>query len=395
MIIQPKFRGFICTTAHPVGCFYQVQEQINYIKSKPSFNGPKKVLVIGASTGYGLASRITATFGAGADSIGVLFEKPSTGNRTATAGWYNTAAFERIATEAGYKAFSINGDAFSKEIKEETIELIRKEFGQVDCVIYSLASPKRVHPATGEVFSSVIKPIGQSYSNKSVDFHTKKVFELTIEPATEEEIRHTVAVMGGEDWGLWIDALETAGVLAEGVITVAYSYIGPKMTHPIYRDGTIGRAKDHLEETAHVLSRRLANKMGRAFISINKALVTQSSSAIPVVPLYISILFKVMKEEGIHEGCIDQMYRLFAQKLYSGHKVGTGRIRLDDLEMREYVQEQITSLWRAVNSENIVDLTDIEGYRKDFFKLFGFDVEGIDYEEDIDPDVGVLSISHA
>lgn len=396
MIIQPKFRGFICTTAHPAGCSRQVMDQIEYVKSQPSIQGPKKVLVIGASTGYGLASRIAAAFGAGADTIGVFFERPSSRNRTATAGWYNTAAFEQAAHEAGLKAFSINGDAFSKEIKQETIDLIKNEFGQVDLVVYSLASPRRTHPETGEVFSSVLKPIGQAYSNKTVDFHTGKVSEISIEPATEEEIRHTVAVMGGEDWQMWIDALEEAGVLADGVTTIAYSYIGPKITHPIYREGTVGKAKDDLERTAHQLDTQLKKRGGRAFVSVNKAVVTQSSSAIPVVPLYISILFKVMKEKGVHEGCIEQMYRLFAQDLYAGSEVNVdeaGRIRVDDLEMREDVQEAVLAAWNQVESENLPAISDIEGYRRDFFKLFGFETEGIDYEADVDPDVKIASLA--
>lgn len=396
MIIQPKFRGFICTTAHPTGCAKQVQEQIDYVKSQKPIQGPKKALVIGASTGYGLASRIALTFGAGADTIGVFFEKPSSGNRTATAGWYNTAAFEKAAAEAGYVAKSINGDAFSKQIKEETIELIKKEFGKVDIVVYSLAAPRRVHPETGEVFSSALKPIGQAYTNKAVDFHTGKVSEVTLEPATEEEIRHTVAVMGGEDWKMWIDALEEADVLADGVITLAYSYIGPKITHPIYREGTVGRAKDHLEATAHELDAQLKKRNGRAFVSVNKAVVTQSSSAIPVVPLYISLLFKVMKEKGIHEGTIEQMYRLFADRLYSGSPVEVdeaGRIRIDDLEMREDVQEEVLALWNKVDSENLRTISDLAGYRTDFFQLFGFETEGVDYEADVNPDVKVPSLN--
>ncbi|SEN08080.1 enoyl-ACP reductase FabV [Lihuaxuella thermophila] len=396
MIIQPKFRGFICTTAHPTGCAKQVQEQIDYVKSQKPIQGPKKALVIGASTGYGLASRIALTFGAGADTIGVFFEKPGSEKRTATAGWYNTAAFEKAATEAGYVAKSINGDAFSNEIKQETIDLIKKEFGKVDIVVYSLAAPRRVHPDTGEVFSSVLKPIGQAYTNKTVDFHTGKVSEVTLEPATEEEIRHTVAVMGGEDWKMWIDALEEAGVLADGVITLAYSYIGPKITHPVYREGTVGRAKDHLEATAHELDAQLKKLNGRAFVSVNKAVVTQSSSAIPVVPLYISLLFKVMKEKGLHEGCIEQMYRLFADRLYSGSSVEVdeaGRIRVDDLEMREDVQEEVLALWNQVDSESLKSISDLEGYRTDFFQLFGFETDGVDYEADVNPDVKIPSLN--
>jgi len=395
MIIKPKFRGFICTTAHPVGCAKQVQNQVEYVKSQKPIQGPKKVLVIGSSTGYGLASRIVATFGAGADTIGVFFEKPSSGNRTATAGWYNTAAFEKLAEEAGRVAKSINGDAFSKEIKEQTIELIKKELGQVDLVVYSLAAPKRVHPETGEMFSSVLKPIGQPFTNKTVDFHTGEVSELTVEPATEEEIRHTIAVMGGEDWKMWIEALKEHGVLAEGATTLAYSYIGPEITHPVYREGTVGRAKDHLEATAHELDAYLKPLGGRAFVSVNKALVTQSSSAIPVVPLYISLLYKVMKEKGLHEGCVEQMYRLFADRLYGGGEVPVdekGRIRIDDWEMREDVQTEVTARWDQVESGNLHEISDIEGYREDFFNLFGFETEGVDYEADVDPNVEIPSI---
>ncbi|MFC7442305.1 enoyl-ACP reductase FabV [Laceyella putida] len=395
MIIKPKFRGFICTTAHPAGCERQVLKQIDYVRSQSAINGPKKVLVIGASTGYGLASRITAAFGAGADTIGVFFERPSSGNRTATAGWYNSAAFEKAAQQAGLFAKSINGDAFSNEIKQQTIELIKQEWGQVDLVVYSLAAPKRVHPVTGEVFSSVLKPIGQTFTNKTVDFHTEEVSQISIEPATEEEIRHTIAVMGGEDWKMWIDALLEAGVLADGARTVAYSYIGPEVTHPVYRAGTVGRAKDHLEATAHELDAQLKPIGGQAFVSVNKALVTQSSSAIPVVPLYISLLYKVMKEKGLHEGCIEQMYRLFNERLYTGKDVPVddkGRIRIDDWEMREDVQAEVSANWPKVDSDNLKEISDIEGYRKEFFQLFGFDLDGVDYEAETEADVRVPSL---
>jgi enoyl-[acyl-carrier protein] reductase / trans-2-enoyl-CoA reductase (NAD+) len=395
MVIKPKFRGFICTTAHPEGCAKQVAKQIDFTKSQQKINGPQKVLVIGASTGYGLASRIVSAFGAGADTIGVFFERPSSGNRTATAGWYNTASFEKEAAKAGLVAKSINGDAFSNEIKQQTIDLIKKEFGQVDLVVYSLAAPKRVHPETGEVFSSVIKPIGQPYTNKTVDFHSGKVSETTVEPATEEEIRHTVAVMGGEDWKMWIDALLKAGVLTEGATTVAFSYIGPEITYPVYREGTVGRAKDDLEATAHDLNAKLKQIGGHAYVSVNKALVTQSSAAIPVVPLYISLLYKVMKEKGLHEGCVEQMYRLFADRLYAGGQVPVdekGRIRIDDLEMREEVQKEVLNRWNRVDSDTLSEISDIEGYRKDFFQLFGFETEGVDYEADVDPNVKIPSM---
>lgn len=393
MIVKPRVRGFICTTAHPIGCAKHVEEQIEYVKNRPKAEGPKKVLVIGASTGYGLASRIVASFSLGADTLGVFFEKPASGGRTATAGWYNTAAFEKVAREAGYYAKSINGDAFSNEIKEQTIELIKKDFGKVDLVVYSLAAPKRRHPDTGELFSSVIKPIGAPFTNKTVNFQTGKVSEITVEPATDEEIQHTVAVMGGEDWQMWIRALLEADVLAERAQTIAYSYIGPDITHSIYRTGTIGRAKDDLERTARLLDQELQAKInGNAYVSVNKALVTQSSAAIPVVPLYISLLYKEMKERGIHEDWIQQMYRLFVETLYAGDKVQVdeeNRIRMDDLEMRDDVQKAIKEKWEKLSSENIEELADLEGYRRDFLRLFGFGLEGVDYDQEVEVDVPI------
>ncbi|THF79865.1 enoyl-ACP reductase FabV [Cohnella fermenti] len=395
MIIQPKTRGFICTTAHPEGCARQVERQVDYVRSQPSISGPKNVLVVGASTGYGLASRIVSSFGAGANTIGVYFDKAAEGSRTASAGWYNSAAFERLAENAGVKSFSIVGDAFSEAIKQQTIELIRSELGQVDLVVYSVASPRRTHPVTGETFSSVIKPIGPSYSNKTVNFHTAEVSIATIEPATEDEVRQTVAVMGGEDWQMWIDALSEAGVLSEGATTVAYSYIGPEITHAVYREGTIGRAKDDLEATAIRLREQLGATGGRAFVSVNKALVTQSSSAIPVVPLYISALYKVMKEKGSHEGCIEQMYRLFSTRLYGEGDTpvdSRGRIRVDDLEMQEDVQAEVAAIWEQLSTDNINELTDIAGYRREFFQLFGFETDDIDYEADTDPNVDIPNL---
>jgi enoyl-[acyl-carrier protein] reductase/trans-2-enoyl-CoA reductase (NAD+) len=392
MVIKPKVRGFICTTAHPVGCAAHVQEQIDYIQSQPRVDGPKKALIIGSSTGYGLATRIAAAFACGADTIGVCFEKPASDNRTATAGWYNTAAFEQAARQAGRFAKTVNGDAFSDEVKQEVIDLIRTHFGQVDLVVYSLASPRRRHPRTGETFSSVLKTIGQPFTSKTVDVHTGKVTEVTVQPATEEEIRDTIAVMGGEDWQMWMDALEEAGVLADGATTVAYSYIGPELTRAIYRDGTIGKAKDDLEATALRLNERLRARGGRAFVSVNKAVVTQSSSAIPVVPLYISLLFKVMKEKGLHEDCIQQMYRLLAHRLYTGGEVPVddqGRIRLDELELREDVQAAVMSGWEQVTTDNLAQLTDIAGYRRDFLRLFGFEMDGVDYEADVNPEVAI------
>jgi enoyl-[acyl-carrier protein] reductase/trans-2-enoyl-CoA reductase (NAD+) len=390
MVIKPKVRGFICTTAHPVGCEEQVRKQVEFVKSQPTLDGPKRVLVIGSSTGYGLASRIAAAFGSGASTLGICFEKEASDNRTATAGWYNSAAFHKFARESGLPAWTINGDAFSDEIKQQAIDTIRSAMGQVDCVIYSLASPRRTHPKTGETFSSVLKPINASYTSKTVHFQTGEVTNITLEAATEDEIVNTVAVMGGEDWAMWMHALSDAGVLAEGVTTVAYSYIGPEITHAVYREGTIGRAKDDLERTAHTLSAYLQSLNGRAFVSVNKAVVTQSSSAIPVVPLYIALLFRIMKEKELHEGCIEQMRRLFADRLYAGGQVQVdeqGRIRLDDWEMRDDVQSAVAALWNQVDTENIEQISDIDGYREDFLGLFGFDVPNVDYEQDVSQDV--------
>lgn len=389
MIIQPKIRGFICTTAHPVGCARHVQDQIDYVKKQPAVQGPKKVLVIGSSTGYGLASRIVAAFGSGADTIGVCFERPASDKRTATAGWYNSIAFDKAAKAAGLRSKTISGDAFSDEVKAQTIQLIKEQLGQVDMVIYSLASPRRTDPKTGETYSSVLKTVGDPYTSQTVDTQNGVVSEVTIGPASQEEINQTVKVMGGEDWELWINALEAAGVLADGAVTVAYSYIGPKVTHAIYREGTIGQAKSHLEKTAQVLNKRLSANGGRAYVSVNKAVVTQASSAIPVVPLYISLLFKVMKEKGLHEDTIEQMYRLFAGRLYaSATEVDQqGLIRIDDWEMKAEVQQEVAELWSKVNSDNLESISDIQGYRHDFLKLFGFGIDGVDYEADVDPDI--------
>ncbi len=392
MLIQPKIRGFICTTAHPAGCQAHVQEQIDYVASQPAFRGPKRVLVIGSSTGYGLASRITATFGAGADTIGVCFERPAADNRTATAGWYNSAAFEQAARQAGRLARTVNGDAFSHAIKSHVINLVRKEFGQADLVVYSLASPRRTHPDSGETFVSAIKPVGQPYTNKTLNFHTGEVSDITVEPATQDEVDQTVAVMGGDDWRRWIEALEEADALAPDVLTVAYSYIGPAVTHPIYREGTIGRAKDDLEQTALRLNERLKRSGGGAFVSVNKAVVTQSSSAIPIVPLYISLLYRVMKDKGLHEGCIEQMYRLFATRLYTEDPIavdGNGRIRIDDWEMKADIQRSVAALWESAATGNVEQISDLAGYRHEFLRLFGFDMPDVDYTEDVNADVAL------
>jgi enoyl-[acyl-carrier protein] reductase/trans-2-enoyl-CoA reductase (NAD+) len=386
MIIKPKCKGFICTTSHSEGCARSVQEQINYVEMQKPIDGPKNVLVIGGSTGYGLASRIVSSFCCGASTIGVFFEKPAAGNKTATAGWYNMAAFERAAQKANYYAKSINGDAFSTAVKEQVIELIKKDLGQIDLVVYSLAAPRRIHPISGETLVSSIKPVGKSFSSKSVDFHEEKISEITIESATEEEVRQTIGVMGGEDWEMWIDALKDGGVLAPGATTVSYSYIGPDITSPIYRDGTIGKAKEDLENSAQEINAQLSKNGGKAFISVNKALVTQASTAIPGMSLYMSLLFKVMKEKGIHENCIEQIYRLFSERLYSSNIPldERGRIRLDDWEMREDVQAEVLTLWDSVSTDNIATISDVAGYRSDFFRLFGFGFTGIEYDEEVD-----------
>ncbi len=398
MIIQPRTRGFICLTAHPEGAAENIKNQIDYVKSKGEIkNGPKKVLVIGASTGFGIASRISAAFGSGAATIGVFFEKPASEGKLGTAGWYNSAAFEKEAHAAGLYAKSINGDAFSDEIKAQTIDLIKKDLGQVDLVVYSLASPRRTHPKTGVQHASVLKPIEQPFTNKTVDFHSGVVSDISIQPVdSEDDINNTVAVMGGEDWKFWIEDLKAAGVLAEGVKTVAYSYIGPELTYPIYRNGTIGRAKDDLEGTVPTINEILKDLHGISYVSVNKALVTQSSSAIPVVPLYISLLYKVMKEKGIHEGTIEQMQRLFAERLYNNVETPLdekGRIRVDDLEMRADVQEEVAKLWEQANTENLEEISDIKGYRDDFFQLFGFNFDNIDYEKDTSELVQVPSLA--
>lgn len=395
MIIEPRMRGFICLTAHPKGCEQNVKNQIEYVKAKGKIDGPKRVLVIGASTGFGLASRITSAFGCDAATIGVFFEKPSAEGKTASPGWYNSAAFEVEAHKAGLYAKSINGDAFSNEVKQQAIDMIKADLGQIDLVIYSLASPVRLHPTTGVLHRSVLKPIGSTFTNKTVDFHTGNVSQVSIEPATEEDIANTVVVMGGEDWTMWMDALKGAGVLAEGATTVAYSYIGPEVTEAVYRKGTIGRAKDHLEATAFEITDKLKDLNGKAYVSVNKALVTQASSAIPVIPLYISLLYKIMKAEGIHEGCIEQIQRLYQQRLYTGGTVPTddkGRIRIDDWEMRKDVQDQIAKLWGESTTETLVELGDLAGYKQDFLNLFGFGFEGVDYLADTYEMVAVPSI---
>ena len=389
-------RGFICTTAHPEGCAKNVKNQIEYIESKGQIEGAKRVLVIGASTGFGLASRITSAFGSGASTIGVFFEKPPTEGKTASPGWYNSAAFEKEASAKGLYAKSINGDAFSNDIKQQTIDLIKADLGKIDLVIYSLASPVRLHPTTGVLHRSVLKPIGQSFTNNTVDFHSGKVTSVTIEPCSGDDIENTVIVMGGEDWSMWINALKENNLLSEGASTVAYSYIGSSLTEAVYRNGTIGRAKDDLENTAFSITENLKDLNGKAYVSVNKALVTQASSAIPVIPLYIAFLYKIQKAEGTHEGCIEQIERLFSKRLYTNGDVPVdekGRIRIDDWEMNKNVQVQIADLWAKADTENLPQLGDLFGYRKDFYNLFGFDVEGVDYEKDTNEMVMVASIS--
>lgn len=382
-------------TSHPAGCEQNVKNQIEYVKSKGAIDAPKRVLVIGASTGFGLASRITTAFGSNASTIGVFFEKPPSEGKTASPGWYNSAAFEKEAIKAGLYAKSINGDAFSKEVKQQVIDLIKSDLGQVDLVIYSLASPVRMHPETGVLHRSTLKPIGQKFTNKTVDFHTGNVTEVSIEPANQEDIDNTVVVMGGEDWAMWMDDLKKENLLSDGATTVAYSYIGPSLTEAVYRKGTIGRAKDHLEATAFEITDSLKDINGKAFVSVNKALVTQASSAIPVIPLYISLLYKIMKEKGIHEGCIEQIQRLFQDRLYSGKEIPTddkGRIRIDDWEMREDVQEQVAKLWMDATTETLPEIGDLAGYKQDFLNLFGFGFDGVDYLKEENEIVNIPSI---
>jgi len=392
MIIKPKVRGFICTNAHPKGCAAHVQEQIDFTLGKgPIAGGPKNVLVIGASTGYGLASRITAAFGSKANTVGIFFEKPPTVKRSASAGYYNSAAFHSEAKDAGLYAESINGDAFSDEVKQQTIELLKNGIGKVDLVVYSLASPRRTDPKTGIMHSSVLKPIGEGYTAKNLNTDTLKINDITVEPASEEEIANTVKVMGGEDWELWIDALKGADLLSDNCRTVAYTYLGEKLTWPIYGHATIGKAKEDLDRASAAINTALAPIGGAANVSVLKALVTQSSSAIPIMPLYISLTYKVMKEEGTHEGCIEQLQRLFTEGLYTDtpRLDEHNRLRMDNLELRAETQEKIEVLWPQVTEENLYEISDYKGYNADFLRLFGFGFDGVDYQADISPEVEV------
>ncbi len=382
MVVEPRVKDFICTTAHPIGCAQNVKNQIQYVKALPKAEGAKKVLVIGASTGYGLASRIAAAFGYGADTLGVMFEKESNGRRTATAGFYNTRAFEEEAKKEGLYAKSINGDAFSTEIKEQVIETIKADLGYVDMVIYSLAAPRRTTP-DGHKYASVLKTVGEEYSNKTLVLKDNTITEAHIPAATEDEIENTIKVMGGEDWIDWIQALSDAGVLAEKVTTVAYSYIGPKITFPIYAEGTIGMAKKDLYKSSDIINEKFENVS--SYVAINKALVTQSSAAIPIVPLYITLVYKQMKEKGVHEGCIEQMARLFLDKMAGTVETDEhGFIRMDDWEMADDIQEAVAKNWDIVTSENVSELADIDGYWQDFYNMFGFRIDGVDYSADVD-----------
>lgn len=388
MIIKPKTRGFICTTTHPSGCAANVAEQIARVKADgPVNNGPKNVLVIGASTGYGLASRITAAFGCGAATLGVFLEKPATETKPGSAGWYNSAAFEKAAHEAGLYAKSINGDAFSNEMREKAIEMIKQDMGKIDLVVYSLASPVRKLPDTGEVIRSALKPIGETYRATAIDTSKDIIIEAEVEPASEEEIRNTVTVMGGEDWELWMTALKQADVLAEGVKTVSYSYIGTDITWPIYWHGALGKAKEDMDRAAGAIREQLSDLNGSANVAVLKSVVTQASAAIPVMPLYIAMSFRIMKQQGIHEGCIEQINRMFRTQIYNdvaGERDDMQRIRMDDWELRDEVQDKVKELWPQVSTENLFELTDYQGYKDEFLKLFGFGVEGIDYDADVD-----------
>jgi enoyl-[acyl-carrier protein] reductase/trans-2-enoyl-CoA reductase (NAD+) len=390
MIIKPKIRGFICTTTHPVGCEKNIQAQIEYTKQQGKIEkGPKRVLVIGSSAGYGMSSRIAAAYGSDASTIGVFFEKPATESKPGSAGWYNSAAFEKQAKLDGLYAKSINGDAFSNETKQLVIDTIKADLGQIDAVIYSVAAPVRKMPETGEVVRSSLKPIGETYTSTAIDTNKDVIIEASVEPATEEEIANTVTVMGGQDWELWINALAEAGVLAEGVKTVAYSYIGTKLTWPIYWDGALGQAKIDLDRASNAIQAQLDALNGEAYVSVQKSVVTQASSAIPVMPLYLSMVFRIMKEKGLHEGCMEQIYRLFTTQLFKedGSAPTTDdvrRLRLDDWELRDDVQQACTDLWPQITTENLFELTDYQDYKDEFLQLFGFGIEGVDYDADVD-----------
>ena len=394
MIIKPRVRGFMCITSHPTGCENNVVEQINYIKAQVPVEGPKRVLVIGSSTGYGLSARITAAFGCGAATLGVFFEKPGTDRKPGTAGWYNSAAFHKHADANGIYAKSINGDAFSDEVKQRAIDTIKADLGQIDLVIYSLAAPRRQHPKTGEVFNSTLKPVGKNISMRGINTDKETIQEFSLEAASEQEIEDTVAVMGGEDWQMWLEALGNAGVLVEGAKTTAVTYIGEKMTWDLYWDGTIGQAKKDLDSKVISIRESLAKSGGDARVSVLKAVVTQSSSAIPIMPLYLAMLFREMKADGSHEGCIEQLYRLFTEGLYAEtpRLDEEGRLRMDELELRPEIQAAVAASWAKVSTDNLRQLTDFAGYKHEFLALFGFDIQGIDYEADVNPEVDIAHL---
>jgi len=394
MIIKPKVRGFMCITTHPVGCEANVKGQIDYIKSQQPIDGPKRVLVIGSSTGYGLAARIGAAFGGGASTLGIFFEKEGTEKKTGTAGWYNSAAFHKFAEQEGLYAMSINGDAFSDEIKQKTIDTIKEDLGKVDLVIYSLASPRRQHPKTGEIFNSTLKPIGKNVTLRGINTDKEEIQEFSLEAASEEEIANTVTVMGGEDWQMWMDALAEADVLADGAKTAAFTYVGEKATWDLYWDGTIGQAKKDLDKKVIGIREKLVTNGGDARVAVLKAVVTQASSAIPIMPLYLSLLFKAMKEDGSHEGCIEQLYRLYSECIYSDSPRldEEGRLRVDELELRPEIQDKVSAAWAKVTTDNLSELTDFAGYRQEFLKLFGFGLGGVDYDADVDPVVKIKNL---
>ena len=394
MIIKPKVRGFMCITAHPIGCDANVKEQIDYIKKQKNFSGPKRVLVIGASTGYGLAARITAAFGGDASTLGIFFEKPGSEKKTGSAGWYNSAAFHKYAASENLYAKSINGDAFSDDIKQKTIDIIKTDLGKIDLVIYSLASPRRQHPKTGEIFNSTLKPIGKNVTLRGINTDKEEIQEFSLDAASEDDILQTVAVMGGEDWSMWIKALSDADVLAERASTSAFTYVGEKATWDLYWNGTIGRAKKDLDKKVKDISATLFSIGGKASVSVLKAVVTQASSAIPIMPLYLSLLFKVMKEKGTHEGCIEQLYRLYTECLYSEEPRldDIGRLRVDELELHPEVQENVITAWANVTNENLHQLTDFKGYKEEFIKLFGFGISNVDYDAETDPVIDIKNL---
>lgn len=394
MIIKPRVRGFMCITTHPTGCEANVKNQIDYIKRQGSIDAPKRVLVIGSSTGYGLAARITAAFGGGASTLGIFFEKPGTERKPGTAGWYNSAAFHQFAEQEGLYAKSINGDAFSTEVKEKAIATIKQDLGQVDLVIYSLAAPRRQHPVSGEVFNSTLKPVGKSITMRGINTDKEEIQEFSLDAASDQEISDTVAVMGGEDWQMWMNALEQAGVLADGAKTTAFTYIGEKITWDLYWDGTIGQAKKDLDSKVLSIREQLASSGGDARVSVLKAVVTQASSAIPIMPLYLAMLFKEMKARGTHEGCIEQLYRLFTECLYSDspRTDEEGRLRVDELEMDPQVQSAVAESWSEISTENLLSSTDFKGYKQDFLNLFGFELDGVDYQAEVNPEVEISNL---